>query len=214
MLRNIYRLIRLIRLRAPGFMIRHELATLRRRITGKTQVMLPKEKEQSMATLQMSDELREALHSLPYACLLTETNERAAVILKLPAGEDIESFRDIPVRYWFEADYYPEGAIIALILEFHDDPASRFVMDTFVNLASPHDLELITKMSGQVSFDIHFLNPALDLVFTKRLRLKPAIRQELAALIAQALDHNAQCPPVDYDAFEIVRERYMADRPR
>lgn len=165
-----------------------------------------------MTTPRISGQLRQALQSvpgpLPVAAIVNAT---AAIVIKLDRAT-IRGFRGpILIGYRAELGLYEPGAIVRLVVDFHDQPPDApFRVDTFLDPDKAEDLRLLRLLTRQATLDIHLLDLRLDYQFSKRIRHRDISRRELADMLAAALVHNAALPAVDFAA---AKARMMEDRP-
>lgn len=163
--------------------------------------------------LTLPDDLQQALLSTSEpVCSALIVNAIASVIVKAPSDE-VASFRGaIPVLYRYELGRFEEGAVIRLYLEIKDRPASPYSMETFLNPAADHDLELLRQLISQAVLDIHFFDMAVNYVFSKRLRHRKLQRRELGALMDMALAHLQAVSPEQLN-WQVAKAKFQRQMP-
>jgi hypothetical protein len=142
--------------------------------------------------------------------LLTWDGQDVALVAKVDA-RDIRGFRRAPVAYRWELGLFPAGPVLCLALTILDDPKRPYGMETFLDVAKEGDLALARRMTRQEHLTLHFYDLQLNYHFSKQIAHREQQRQELAAMIEQALAHLATCEHPDWYA---ARQEFFRSMPR
>src|SRR5687767_5470891 len=79
-------------------------------------------------------ELAEFLRDTEIACLMQETDQGTAFVIKLPA-RDIDSARGtVPIHLRHELHIHPAAPVIRTILVIYDQPEVPLALETFTNI--------------------------------------------------------------------------------
>ena len=143
-------------------------------------------------------------------CVMMVVDGLAAFVVKLDQ-ETIDGFRGpLSIAVHAELGQYPQGAVVRLVAQFHDDAHSPFEMDTFLNPANRDDFKVLWRLCGQDVLPFHFFNTAVDYMLSKSIPYQHGQRDELDCALRQALQHNRTVGRIDFAA---AKAAMMRDRP-
>lgn len=163
-------------------------------------------------TIKLPANLRQALLAWPGGtALATDVNHETAIIVKADAS-DLHSARrpGVAVAFQPQLAIYDEGPVFRLYLEIRDRPGQPLSFETFLNPAEQMDYRLLRKLAGQDHLDLHLFDMRLAYLYTKRIAIRPITRNELSAMIDQALAHLETIPSHQRN-FPKARDAMMAD---
>ena len=144
------------------------------------------------------------------ACIIWNVNARAAFVVKLDR-QTIDGFRGaLLIGLRAECGFYPDSAVIRLVLSFHDQPKSPYVFDVFLNVMQPMHLSLLRLLQDQETVEIHFLAADNRHALTKSIAYPARNRHELSALVDRAIEHNCRLSRLDFAA---AKAAMLRDRP-
>lgn len=151
--------------------------------------------------------LRQALLAVPHpTCLMVEANGVPAAIFKADAVScSLMSLPAIPIAVTPQLHLIENGAVFRFEIEFRYTPGQPPIgWDTFLNPGSPRDLELLRLVGDASALDFHVfrMDSNLSHVCSKRIPWNKKTTEEIRAMIAAAVEHNAGIPAgqKDYDA--------------
>ncbi len=143
-------------------------------------------------------------------CIIWNVNGGAAFVVKLDRPT-IHGFRGaLPIGLRAECGFYPDSAVIRLVLSFHDRPTAPYVFDVFLNVTQPMHLSLLRMLQNQASIEIHFLDGDNHHALTKSIAYPERNRLELSRLVNQAIEHNCRLARLNFAA---AKAAMMHDRP-
>jgi hypothetical protein len=165
-----------------------------------------------MSKIHLPDDFRRALLAQPGPlCTSVIMNEQAAIIFKAKRAICERLRGPIPIEHRPELGRYPSGAVLRLVIYFHDHPGNHISMDTFFNVVVPGDLRLLHMLAGQPVIVIHFIaEETIDYVFSKEFSHSEENRSELDTMIEMACQHNTTIARVDWPAAKAAMRK---DRP-
>ena len=143
-------------------------------------------------------------------CAMMMVDGLAAFVVKLDQ-ETIDGFRGpLSIAVHAELGQYPQGAVVRLVAQFHDDAHGPFEMDTFLNPANRDDFRVLWRLCGQDVLNFHFFDMAIDYVLSKSIPYHHGQRDELDCALRQALQHNRAVGRIDFAA---AKATMMRDHP-
>src|SRR5690348_4905572 len=85
--------------------------------------------------IPLTPDLAAFLRTQDVACLMHETNEGTAHVIKLPAAE-IDSVRGrVPIQVRHELYAHPAAPVIRSVITIYDQPARPLALETMTNIA-------------------------------------------------------------------------------
>lgn len=160
-----------------------------------------------MSRIEFPKELRPVLESSTFFVSVAKVRDRAAILVKAPA-EELEGFRDAPIRHRFELARYEQGPVLCMVLEVLADPNHPFGLETFFDVGQRQDRALAWDLVNQATLVVYFVDQDLNYTFSRRLRHRPKQRERLRRLIGQARSHLES---VDRPDWKAARERFLRE---
>jgi hypothetical protein len=151
-------------------------------------------------------ELAEFLKKQDYVCLTEATDRGTVLLIKVPST-DIASIRG-PVPILLRQELYQHAAapVIRLLVSIFDHPARPLALETFINVADPHQRANYAALITQAELPLLFYNEALMHQLSKVLLFRQ--QQETAGILAVAERYAGAIPQEGFN-FERAKAAVM-----
>lgn len=137
------------------------------------------------------------LATQPVACLMHETNEGTAHVIKLPFAEIASVRGRVPISVRHELYAHPQAPVIRTVLTIYDQPERPLALETMTNVAEPDQRADFARLAGQEKLLLLFYDEALQHRLSKRVdNVDP---ETIEAILAQAEAVRRRIPPDRYD---------------
>lgn len=130
---------------------------------------------------ELPQALAEFLRDQVYACVTVATDQGTVLVVKAPSG-DIESVGgSVPIEQRHELYSHPKAPVVRLLTTIYDRPRSPLKLETFINVADPHQRADLAALAEQEEFVLLFYDEDL------RHRLSKRVRSPHASVITEIL---------------------------
>ena len=170
--------------------------------------------EKSQALLSQSTEaqalppgLQEVFEHTGYGCAAVETN--SGIIHACHASDaDITSFHGMPVRSQWQLIQMPTAPLIRLELGILDNPINPFRFESFLNVADPDQLRILTRLSFQEQLHLTFYGDDLTYRYTNSITHSEQQWQQLDEIAETAVQYWQSLPNGQRD-FDLAKVAFM-----
>jgi hypothetical protein len=115
----------------------------------------------------LPEDLAEFLRDVDIACLMQETDQGTAFVLKLPT-QDIESARGrVAIRLRHELYAHPAAPVIRTLLTLYDQPERPLALETFTNIEDEDQRSNFAALAHQEALLLLFYDEQLAHRLTK-----------------------------------------------
>lgn len=160
---------------------------------------------------ELPPDLAAFLQTQEYGCLMQETSEGTAFIVKVPIHEIVSLRGPLPIRLGHELYSLPQAPVIRTLLSFYDQIDAPLVMETFTNVADPSQAADFRRLATQERFPVVFYDEGLRHQLTK---LVPQPRDpQVMRMVDAAVRIRESIPAQQYDfdeaKAEVMRRRRL-----
>jgi hypothetical protein len=156
---------------------------------------------------ELPPEIREVFERTGYGCLAAEA-DIGVVHICHASNEDIEGFRDKPVRYQWQLIEMPTAPLIRLELIVMDDPDRPYLFESFLNIAAEDQAAVLARLANQDNLHLAFYGDELDYRYTKFVEQDEQQWQLLDDLAKRAEQFWLSLPPGTRD-FDKAKAQFM-----
>lgn len=156
--------------------------------------------------IPLTPDLAVFLATQDVACLMHETTDGTAHVIKLPA-EEIESVRGtVPIQVRHELYAHPTAPVIRSVITIYDQPDRPLVLETMTNIAEADQRADFARLATQQELILLFYDEQLQHRLSKRVgNVAPETIEEI---LAQADTMRRRIPAERYD-FMAAKEAVM-----
>jgi len=149
---------------------------------------------------ELPEKLRDVLKMTGYGCLAVEADIGIVHVCHAP-DVDIAGFADQPVISCWQLIKMPTAPLIRLELAILDNPDSRFLFESFLNVADEDQANILAQLAGQDNLYLAFYGDDLDYRYARVIPQDIQQWQLLDELTAEAHRYWESLPPEgrDYD---------------
>ena len=152
---------------------------------------------ESLAPFQLPPELADLLADREVACLLQETDQGTAFVIKLPAAEIAGLRGRLPMHLRHELYAHPAAPVIRTVLTVYDQPQTPLALESYTNVQDPHQRAEFAALIAQDRLYLVFYDETLTHRLTKVLPLREP--QVVASVLFHADRLLAAIPPEAFD---------------
>lgn len=156
--------------------------------------------------IPLPPDLAAFLATQPVACLMYETNEGTAHVIKLPAQEIASVRGRVPIQVRHELYAHPQAPVIRTVLTIYDQPEHPLALETMTNVAESDQRADFGRLAGQEELLLLFYDEQLQHRLSKRVG--NVDRKTIEDILEQADAARQRIPPERYD-FMRAKEAVM-----
>jgi hypothetical protein len=147
--------------------------------------------------IALTPDLAAFLATQEVACLMQETNDGTAHVIKLPASE-IDSLRGrVPIQVRHEVYAHPQAPVIRSVITIYDRPDRPLALETMTNVAEHDQRGDFARLATQKELLLLFYDEQLKHRLSKRLgNVDPETIEEI---LSKADSFRRTIPPERYD---------------
>jgi hypothetical protein len=130
--------------------------------------------------IPLTPDLAAFLATQDVACLMQETTDGTAHVIKLPASE-IESLRGrVPIQVRHEVYAHPQAPVIRSVITIYDQPDRPLALETMTNIAEQDQRDDFARLATQRELLLLFYDEQLQHRLSKRLgNVEPEVIEEI-----------------------------------
>jgi len=167
----------------------------------------PHDQDPRPAPTALPPELAAFLVGEPLACLLHETDQGSAFVIKAPA-RDIEGLRGrLPIHLRHELYDHPAAPVICTVLTLYDRPETPLALESFTNVGDLQQRAEFAALATQAQLILLFYDETLAHRLTKLVPHRQA--EDIPAIVATA-DRLAAAIPADHFDFDRAKADVLA----
>lgn len=142
-------------------------------------------------------DLADFLATQPVACLMHETNQGTAHVIKLPSDEIVSVRGRVPILVRHELYAHPQAPVIRTVLTIYDQPERPLALETMTNIAEPDQRADFARLATQDELLLLFYDERLKHRLTKKVGNGEP--ETIGEILEQAETVRRRIPPERYD---------------
>jgi hypothetical protein len=158
-----------------------------------------KHSSEPLAPSPLPAELAEFLRDTEVACLMQETDQGMAFVIKLPT-RDIDSARGtVPIHLRHELYEHPAAPVIRTVLVIYDQPEAPLALETFTNIQDEQQRSHFASLAQQDALILLFYDEQLAHRLTKVVPQSDPEQSAVVLATAERLLANIPREQFDFD---------------